>query len=205
MRFTKHSTESITGQIELQANWNKEMKDLSLHILDIAQNSIVAGATEITISIREELQANRFVIEVKDNGSGMSPEVLQRVADPYYTTRSTRKVGLGIPLLKQNAEVAGGSLRLSSQPGEGTTLVATFGHNHIDRPPLGDIAGVVVLLAGANPETRFTYVHKVENKQYVFDTREIAEVLEGLPLSDASVARLLKELINENLSSINAG
>ncbi|HSV77225.1 MAG TPA: ATP-binding protein [Bacteroidales bacterium] len=205
MRFTKHSTESITGQIELQANWNKEMKDLSLHILDIAQNSIVAGATEITISIREELQANRFVIEVKDNGSGMSPEVLQRVADPYYTTRSTRKVGLGIPLLKQNAEVAGGSLRLSSQPGEGTTLVAAFGHNHIDRPPLGDIAGVVVLLAGANPETRFTYVHKVENKQYVFDTREIAEVLEGLPLSDASVARLLKELINENLSSINAG
>lgn len=205
MRFTKHSTESITGQIELQANWNKEMKDLSLHILDIAQNSIVAGATEITISIREELQTNRFVIEVKDNGRGMSPEVLQRVADPYYTTRSTRKVGLGIPLLKQNAEVAGGSLSLSSQPGEGTTLVATFGHNHIDRPPLGDIAGVVVLLAGANPETRFTYVHKVENKQYVFDTREIAEVLEGLPLSDASVARLLKELINENLSSINAG
>jgi len=181
------------------------MKDLSLHILDIAQNSLAAGATEITVSIREEKQANRFVIEVKDNGRGMSPEVLQRVTDPYYTTRSTRKVGLGIPLLKQNAEVAGGSLNLSSQPGEGTMLVATFGHNHIDRPPLGDIAGVVVLLAGANPEARFIYIHQVENKQYVFDTREIIEVLEGLPISDASVARWLKELINENLSSINAG
>jgi len=181
------------------------MKDLSLHILDIVQNSLVAGATKITVCIREELQANRYIIEVEDNGCGMSQEVLHRVTDPYYTSRSTRKVGLGIPLLKQSAEAAGGSLSITSQPGKGTMLVATFCHNHLDRAPLGDIAGVVVLLAGANPDVRIIFIHQVDDLQYRFDTNDVKATLEGLPISDAGVMRFLKEMINENLNAIKAG
>ncbi|HSV87151.1 MAG TPA: ATP-binding protein [Bacteroidales bacterium] len=180
------------------------MKDLSLHILDIAQNSIAAGASHINILMREELHSNRFIIEINDNGCGMSNEMLERITDPYFTTRTTRKVGLGIPLLKQNAEATGGTLTITSQPGKGTSLLATFGHMHIDRPPLGDIAGVVVLLSGANPNIRFTYMHQVENEQYWFDTFEVLEILDGLPISDIRVAQILKEMINENLEAIKA-
>jgi signal transduction histidine kinase len=113
------------------------MKDLSLHILDIAQNSISAGASIIGINIDENLAANTMAIEVTDNGSGMPAEVLERVTDPYYTSRTTRRVGLGIPLFKQNAEATGGSLYIDSEEGRGTSLNATFVHNHLDRPPPG--------------------------------------------------------------------
>lgn len=180
------------------------MKDLSLHILDIAQNSISAGASNIGISIDENLAANTMAIEVTDNGRGMSAEVLERVTDPYFTSRTTRKVGLGIPLFKQNAEATGGSLQIESEEGRGTMLKATFVHNHLDRPPLGDMAGVMVLLAGANPEIRFVYTHRVDNEEYVFDTEEVKEALDGLPINDPQVMRFLKEMIIENLVAIKA-
>lgn len=181
------------------------MKDLSLHILDIAQNSISAGAGTVAISITENTAANNLVIEVKDDGRGMSAEVLQRVTDPYFTSRTTRKVGLGIPLFKQNAEASGGSLHIESEEGRGTTLRAVFMHDHIDRPPLGDMAGVMVLLAGANTQIRFVYTHRVENEEYVFDTAEINEALEGVPVSDLTVMRFLKEMISENIAALRAG
>jgi signal transduction histidine kinase len=181
------------------------MKDLSLHILDIAQNSISAGARNISISIAEDLASNTLVIEVKDDGRGMPAEVLERVTDPYYTSRTTRKVGLGIPLFKQNAEAAGGRLQMVSQEGRGTTLMAEFVHNHLDRPPMGDMAGVMVLLVGANPEIRFIFTHRVENEEYTFDTEEVKEVLDGLPINDPQVMRFLKEMITENLQAIKAG
>ncbi len=180
------------------------MKDLSLHILDIAQNSISAGASNIGISIDESLAANTMAIEVTDNGRGMPAEVLERVTDPYFTSRNTRKVGLGIPLFKQNAEATGGSLQIDSEEGRGTMLKATFVHNHLDRPPLGDMAGVMVLLAGANPEIRFVYTHRVDNEEYVFDTEEVKEALDGLPINDPQVMRFLKEMIIENLVAIKA-
>ncbi len=180
------------------------MKDLSLHILDIAQNSISAAASNIGISIDENLAANTMAIEVTDNGCGMSAEVLERVTDPYFTSRTTRKVGLGIPLFKQNAEATGGSLQIDSEEGRGTMLKATFVHNHLDRPPLGDMAGVMVLLAGANPEIRFVYTHRVDNEEYVFDTEEVKEALDGLPINDPQVMRFLKEMIIENLVAIKA-
>lgn len=181
------------------------MKDLSLHILDIAQNSISAGAQNIGISIVEDLATNTLVIEVKDDGRGMPAEVLMRVTDPYYTSRTTRKVGLGIPLFKQNAEATGGILQIDSEEGRGTILSATFGQNHLDRPPLGDMAGVMVLLVGANPEIRFVYTHRVENEEYAFDTQEVKEALDGLPVNDPQVMRFLKEMISENLQAIKAG
>jgi signal transduction histidine kinase len=181
------------------------MKDLSLHILDIAQNSISAGARNISISIAEDLASNTLVIEVKDDGRGMPAEVLERVTDPYYTSRTTRRVGLGIPLFKQNAEATGGSLYIDSEEGRGTRLNATFVHNHLDRPPLGDMAGVMVLLVGANPEIRFIFTQRVEKEEYVFDTEEVKEALDGLPINDPQVMRFLKDMINENLRAIKAG
>jgi hypothetical protein len=181
------------------------MKDLSLHILDIAQNSISAGASIIGINIDENLAANTMAIEVTDNGSGMPAEVLERVTDPYYTSRTTRRVGLGIPLFKQNAEATGGSLYIDSEEGRGTSLNATFVHNHLDRPPLGDMAGVMVLLVGANPEIKFVFTYQVENEEYMFDTEEVKEALDGLPINDPQVMRFLKEMINENLQAIKAG
>jgi len=180
------------------------MKDISLHILDLAQNCLSAGATTITIEIREDVATNEFTLNIKDNGKGIAPEHLPKVANPYFTTRKTRKVGLGLPFLKQNAEAAGGSFSISSQVGVGTTTSAVFGHDHFDRPPLGDIAGVLVLMAGANPQTRFVYTHTTPEGSYTFDSEETRDALDGLPLSEYSIMVPVKEMINANLETIKA-
>jgi len=180
------------------------MKDLSLHILDIVQNSLVADSTEVYIGCTQDATNETLSLAIQDNGKGMCTETLQKVTDPFFTTRTTRKVGMGIPLLKQNAEATGGSFKIESCKGEGTKLEATFGLNHVDRPPLGDLPGVVVLIAGANPAIRFKYVHSVGEKCYVFDTLEVSKVLDGLPINNAEVLRFLKEMITENLLEIKA-
>jgi len=180
------------------------MKDISLHILDLAQNCLTAGATIVTIEIEECLQDNIFKVSILDNGKGIAADVLPRVVDPYFTTRKTRKVGMGLPLLKQNAEAAGGTFQISSEVGVGTKICAVFKHNHFDRPPLGDIAGVVVLLVGANPEIRFVYTHRTQTGNYTFDTAEVQEALEGLPLNDYNVMQLLKEMINANIDALKS-
>jgi len=178
------------------------MKDLSLHILDIVQNSISAKATLIEITIDEDKFKNRYVLTIKDNGTGMSPEVLAKVTDPYTTSRKTRKVGLGLPLLKLNAELANGNLQITSELGVGTKVVATFDFDHIDRVPIGDIAGIVVMLASMNPNLEFIYKHITPKGEYTFDTKEIKVVLDDLPIQDLSIQKYLKELIEENLKDI---
>ena len=180
------------------------MKDLSLHILDIVQNSITAGARDIRITIEEDTKANFYLIRVEDDGCGMSEEMQEKVLDPYFTSRTTRKVGLGIPLFKQNAERTGGHLNLWSAPGKGTTIEAVFVHDNIDRPVLGDIAGVMGLLIGGNPEIRFRYSHQKDGKSYVADTREIIEALDGMPVNDPEILKFIKEMIRENLAEIHA-
>ncbi len=181
------------------------MKNLALHVLDIVQNSITAGAANICVTMEEHTKRNYFLIRVEDDGCGMDAETLQKVTDPYYTSRTTRKVGLGIPLFKQQAEGAGGYLRINSQPGKGTMLEALFVHDHIDRPALGDMGGVFSLLIGSNPQIHFRYEHIKEEKKYVADTREIHEVLDGIPVSDPSIIRFIREMVKENLTAINAG
>ncbi len=183
-------------------NSQPQMKDLSLHIMDIIQNSLEAGADLITLRIEENIQENTYMIEIEDNGRGMTQDIIDRVVDPYYTSRKTRKVGLGIPLFKQTARQAAGDLQITSIPGEGTKVVASFKHNHIDRPGLGDIAGVVSLLAGSNPEKDFIYTHNLNGNEYIFDTREVKEVLDGMPISELSVIKYLKEMIRENLTNL---
>lgn len=181
------------------------MKDLSLHILDIAQNSIRANATLVEIVLVEDIPSDLFSITIRDNGCGMSPETVEKVVDPFYTSRTTRKVGLGLPLLKQNAERCGGKFTITSKENEGTEVLATFSHSNIDRPVLGDIAGVVIILVTSNPEMNFIYSHSYNGKTYCFDTREVKEALDGTPINDLKVSRFLKDMIKENLEEIQIG
>jgi hypothetical protein len=179
------------------------MKDLSMHIMDIAQNSISANADLIEVEITENAETDLYQIVISDNGKGMTAEYTARVTDPYVTSRKTRKVGLGLPLLKQNAERTGGSLIIKSTLNKGTIVTANFSLSNFDRPPLGDIAGTMVLLAAANLKTRFIYRHTTEKDTFTFDTKEVNEMLEGMPISEAGVIRFLKEMINENLQEIS--
>ncbi len=178
------------------------MKELALHILDIAQNSITAGANYIEINVVEDESANKLFISVMDNGCGMSEEMVKQVTDPYVTARTTRKVGMGIPLIKHTAEQAGGQLHISSKVGRGTKLEAVFEHNHIDRPELGDIAGVFTILAGGNPNIRFQYNHQKNEKKFSIDTDEINQTLEGIPINEPEVLKFIKEMIRENLKEL---
>lgn len=173
--------------------------------MDIVQNSIQAKALRIEILVYENLPANQFIIKIRDNGSGMDKEILQKVKDPFFTSRKVRKVGLGIPLLLQNAERTGGNLTISSVPGHGTTVKAIFQHSHLDRPPLGDIADALGILAATNPLIHFIYTHTTPAGSYTFDTQEIRKTLAGTPLEHPEILSAIKELIRENLNFIQAG
>jgi len=178
------------------------MKDLSLHILDIIQNSIVANASLIELSIDEDDKNDLLIVSITDNGKGMSQEMLKKVTDPYTTTRSTRKVGLGLPLLKQNAERTGGNLNISSELGKGTSLIATFKPSNIDCLPMGDIAGVIALTVSGNPSVNFIYNHKKNGNLYCFNTVEIKEILGDVSISEPSISMYLKEMIQSNLEEL---
>lgn len=178
------------------------MKDFAMHIMDIAQNSVSAGASLIELLIEESAATDCLTMVIRDNGKGIPADMLSKVTDPFVTSRTTRKVGLGLPLLKQHADSTGGSLSIESAEGAGTTITATFGLTHLDRQPFGDIAGTVVLLAAANPEIRFVYEHKTPSGEYRFDTDEVNEMLEGMSISEAPVIRFLREMISENLKEI---
>ena len=149
------------------------MEDLSLHILDIVENSIAAMAKRIEIRIDED-QANDLVtIEIKDDGKGMDERTLKKALDPFFTTRTTRRVGLGLSLLAQAAEDSEGTFDISSSPGKGTTVNATFRMSHPDCKPMGDIGQTIQVLVISHPEIDFLYEHKIDNSTYRFDTREV--------------------------------
>jgi hypothetical protein len=178
------------------------MNDLSMHIIDIIQNSLRAGATLITVTIEEDREEDLLVITVEDNGCGMSSEQVTKLNDPFFTSRTTRRVGMGVPLLKQTAEQSGGELVIKSEPGIGTTVKASFGYSHIDRPPLGDVANAFMLMVSANPEIDFILRYVVGNADYLFNTVEIKRVLEGIPVNEPSVIRALTEMIRENIEDL---
>lgn len=178
------------------------MQNLSDHILDIAQNSIRAKASRIEIDLRENPKEDSLLITITDDGCGMDKATLAKVTDPFFTSRTVRKVGLGIPLLKQNAEATGGSLDIKSKEGVGTILRASFSLTHWDRPPLGDIAGTIVILVAANPDIDFIYHHTTGKGSYTFDTIEVKEVMEGVPLNDPEITLALRQMIRENVKDI---
>jgi len=177
------------------------MNDLSLHIIDIIQNSISAGATLITLVIIEDIDGNLLTIIIEDNGRGMSSEQVKRLSDPFFTTRTTRKVGMGIPLFRQSAEQSRGGLVVESTVGVGTKVTATFIHDNIDRPPLGDVANSFILMVSANPQLDFLLRYVYNGEEYIFDTIEIKEVLDGMPLNNPSVIKMLTEMVKNNIQS----
>lgn len=178
------------------------MEDLSLHILDIAENSITAGANRIEIGILEDIEKDIFSVEIKDNGKGMSQEVLKKVTDPFYTTRRTRRVGLGLSFLSQSAKEAEGDISITSEEGVGTTVYAYFRHSHIDRKPLGNIVDTLIVLIAGNPDIDFFYEHRRNNNTYSIDTREIRSELEGIPLNSPEVIKIIREDLQNGLKGL---
>ena len=174
------------------------MRELSLNILDIAQNSISAGASLITIEVSENTIDNTLLIGIYDNGKGMSEEQVKSVIDPFFTTRTTRKVGMGIPLFKMAAEQTGGSFEIKSELGVGTEVRAYFKTNSVDFTPLGDVASTIQMLITMNTDRNFVYKHLVNEKEFVCDTREIKEILGDVPLDTYEVSQWLKDFITEN-------
>ena len=174
------------------------MKELSLNILDITENSVKAGATLTEISVIET--GDTLTLTIKDDGCGMSEEILKTVENPFYTTRTTRKVGLGIPLLKMAAEMTGGKLQIvsSTHPdNHGTTVTAVFYQNHLDFTPLGDIKETIVTLIQGHPDTDFLFSHQKNDCEVKLDTRELRVILEGVPLDTYEVILWIKEYLNE--------
>ncbi len=180
------------------------MFELALHILDLVQNSVAAGAKLVTITVILDTASDELTISIEDDGCGMDEALLRRVESPFETTRTTRKVGLGIPMFKQCALMCGGTFRLSSEKGRGTLLTATFRASHVDLPPLGDLKGTVLTLVAGNPETPdFVLSYRVDGRAFAFDTRPIREALGGMPLAGAEVNAWLSEYLDEGIQSVD--
>jgi anti-sigma regulatory factor (Ser/Thr protein kinase) len=178
--------------------------ELALHILDIVENSVRAGATLIGIRIREDRSKDRFLMRITDNGDGMTPGERKRALDPFYTTKKVRRVGLGLPLLSEAAGRTGGKMSLRSNPGTGTVVEAVFGLSHIDRQPMGDIVMTLITIIVGNPGIDLIYAHEVDGREYLLDTRDIKKALEDVPLNHPEVTGFLREHITEGLTDIGA-
>jgi anti-sigma regulatory factor (Ser/Thr protein kinase) len=178
------------------------MKTLALNILDIVQNSVRAKADEISIEVTESVVADILIITITDNGEGIPGGMLENVTDPYVTSRTKRRLGLGLPLLKQHAELAGGNLKIESELNKGTRVTARFTLSHIDRQPLGDITGVLKILIAANQGINFIYCHVTDNGNFRFSSKETKEYLEVEELSNNSLLEDICKMITENLYEI---
>lgn len=179
------------------------MQELSLNILDIAQNSIKAEADLIKIEIHKNPIEHTMRIVIEDNGRGMTKEQVERVENPFFTTRTTRKVGLGVPFFKMSAEMTGGNFHIDSEIDVGTTVVATYRLDHIDLMPLGDMASTMVTLISVNPDIDFIYTYGIGENQFSLDTREVRVILEGMPVNSPPVLSFIKEFIEENTKQVN--
>ena len=178
------------------------MPEISLNILDVAQNSISAGARQIQIGVSVCGTEDALEVTIDDDGRGMTPEQASAAADPFFTTRTTRKVGLGLPFLKMAAEMTGGSFKIESQPGKGTKITAAFGLTNIDRMPIGDMASTMTTLIGPNPDLDFIFRYSVDERVFVMDTREMRSTLDGIPLCAPEVLAFISEFINENIDAL---
>ena len=187
------------------------MRELSLNVMDIAQNSISAGASLITITVEEDAELDELSISIGDNGRGMTPEQVEHVTDPFFTTRTTRSVGLGVPLFKMEAEMTGGRFSIESTLGVGTTTTAVFKPSSVDMIPLGDINGTVSMLVMMNPDLDFLYTRSYkpmegERREFALDTRELRTVLgEDVRLNLPDVTGWVNEFLSENTDELLNG
>lgn len=178
------------------------LRELSLHLMDIVQNSIVAGATLIEIEYSQNSARQELVLAVRDNGKGMDSEQLEKVQSPFFSTRTTRKIGLGIPLFKMAAEATGGSFSIDSTPGVGTLVRAVFLSGHIDMVPPGDINETVRLLVTGNPDLDFTFLRKLDDREFVLDTREMRQILGDIPFSSPDIILWLGDYLKEQEAAL---
>lgn len=179
------------------------MRELSLHILDIVQNSIAAEASRIGIEIQEDPAADRVWFEIRDDGFGMDEETLAKVTDPFFTTRTTRKVGLGIPMLKFMTMDCGGDVEIESAPGKGTRIKASMQRSHIDRPPLGNMADTMLTLITGSDTIDYVYHHGIGDRSFDFSTAEMREILGDISFRDPEVAAWLRGFLTEGENALN--
>ena len=178
------------------------MRELSLNVLDIAQNSISAGALLVEIEVIEDSVNHELLIGIYDDGKGMTPEQLESVRDPFFTTRTTRKVGMGIPLFKFAAEMTGGRFEMESEVGVGTKVRAYFKTDHLDFTPIGDMTSTIITLVTMNLHMDFIYRRKLNSDEFTVDTRQLKEILGDVPLNEPSIVSWIQQYINENTKQL---
>jgi anti-sigma regulatory factor (Ser/Thr protein kinase) len=181
------------------------MRELSLHILDIAENGIRAGADLLRIRVEESSAADRLTLSVEDNGRGIPEEKIRQIDNPFVTSRKTRRVGLGLSLLAAAARRCQGDICVEANSEKGTCVTATFRRSHIDRAPLGDMAATMEVLIMGNPHIDFRYTHRVDGSEFVLDTRDLKTELGGLALHDPKVLRNVTDLMRRALVKLAAG
>ena len=174
------------------------LPEISLNILDVAQNSIRANADLIQITIHKDIQKEILTISIEDNGCGMDSTQLEQVIDPFYTTRTTRKIGLGVPFFRSAALQTGGTFTIESTPNVGTKIIATFIQSNIDCMPLGDIASTILILITMNEQIDFIYTYSTQNKAFSLDTRELRQILGDLPFSSPEIKDFIKSYLIEH-------
>jgi anti-sigma regulatory factor (Ser/Thr protein kinase) len=178
------------------------LREIALHLLDIAENSVAANATRVEILVDEDLKNNRLKTVVQDNGKGMDEAMLAHVTDPFVTSRTTRNVGLGIPLFKAAAEACNGYFSITSNLGEGTCIEVEFQHSHIDRMPLGDLSGTMLHLVIGHPEVHWLFQYQVGDNAFTFDDGPIKEELAGIPLTEPIILTFLREMLEEGVARV---
>lgn len=181
------------------------MPEISMNVLDIAENSIRAGASLIEISVDISTKEDRLSIIINDNGCGMTPEQVIHAQDPFWTTRTTRKVGLGVPFYKMAAIESGGDFSIESEPGVGTKVTASFGLRSIDRMPLGDINGTIHTLIVFNTRIDFVYIYSYNGHSFTLDTRQFRQILDGVSLDNPEVSNYIREFLDENKDEVDGG
>lgn len=187
---------------EFRENDKTLVQDLSLHILDIVENSLAAGAKNVEIRIAEDISQDKLSIEIIDDGQGMNTDLQSKALDPFFTTKTTRKVGLGLPLFKESCEICNGHFLLESQPGRGTKIKATLPYSHIDRKPIGNMGETLLVLIVGHPDVDIYYEHKRENVKFSLHTKELREILGEIPLNDPEIFSFLKTYIFSQLAEL---
>ena len=182
------------------------MKEISLHILDIVQNSIAAEADLVEIMVKENFKEDTLTLIIKDNGRGMDHKEQEKVLDPFVTSRKTREVGLGLPFLKKAAQNCDGELKLDSTPGEGTEVMTIFKHSHIDRAPLGNMTGTITTLITTNPSVDFIYSHIVkdnnDHNKFELNTKDIRKEIADIAINNPQVVDWIESYLKENLTKL---
>ena len=180
------------------------MRELSLHLLDIAENSIAAQAKNIRIDVIEDSRKDTLTMSVEDDGKGMDADMVARVIDPFVTSRTTRKVGLGIPLLKAAAEACNGYLQIESAPGKGTRIEVQFQRSHIDRMPLGNMVDTYMTLLVGNPQIHWIFSYHLDQNEFLFDDEPYKQELAGLSITEPAILSFFKETFETGIKSLQS-